>query len=147
MRYGAYVKLTLCMLFTFNVLYTIKHEYIHYAINTNITFCTSKNAIYTDNDFVNVLYKNCLLEQIKEGTCKELHSDSKIKSIRCKYNYDYKHDIRLTDITFILVGKFSFKLRRDELVVLGSDNKLYFLIVNNPSNFGRFIVYVFLISI
>ena len=120
----------------------MKNEYIHYAINTNITFCTSKNAIYTDDEFVNVLYKNYLLEQIKEGTCEEVHSDSKYKFVRCKYNYDYKNDTRLTDITFIL-GRFSFKLRRDELFALGSDNKLYFLLVNNPSKSGWFFGYPF----
>ena len=120
----------------------IKREYIHYAVNTNITFCTSKNAIYTDDEFVNVLYKNYLLEQIKEGTCEEVHSDSKLKFVRCRYDYDYKHDTRLTDITFVL-GRFSFKLRRDELFGLGSDNKLYFLIVNNPSKSGWFFGYPF----
>lgn len=120
----------------------IKNEYIHYTINTNITFCTSKNAIYTNDEFANLLYKNYLIEQIKEGTCEEIHSDSKLKFVRCKYNYDYKHDTRLTDITFIL-GKFSFKLRRDELFALGSDNKLYFLIVNNPGYSGWFFGYPF----
>lgn len=131
-----------CLLHSIYFKNAIKQEYIHYSINTNITFCTSRNAIYTDDEFVDVLYKNYLLEQVKEGACEEVHSDSKLKFVRCKYNYDYKHDTRLGDITFIL-GGFSFKLRRDELFGLGSDNKLYFLIVNNPSRSGWVFGYPF----
>lgn len=129
-----------CHLHSVHFKNTIKNEYIHYSINTDVTFCTTKNAIYTDDDFANVVYKNYLLEQIKEGTCEEVHSDSGYKFVRCDNNYNYKHDTRLTDITFV-VGKFSFRLRRDELFALGSDNKFYFLIVNNPDNSGWFFGY------
>ena len=120
-----------------------KNDYVFYEINNKIKFCPTKNAIFTTDSFANVIYKNYLIEQIKEGSCEEVHSDSSgFKYVWCKHTYDYKNDERLTDITFVL-GKFSFRLFRHELFALGTDNKLYFLIVNNPEGNGWFFGYTF----
>ena len=53
-----------------------KNDYVFYEINNKIKFCPTKNAIFTTDSFANVIYKNYLIEQIKEGSCEEVHSDS-----------------------------------------------------------------------